>query len=74
MVVNSLSLMKDDYQLKGNTVDVSLKLEAGVEETLKKMSAFSKLSQSEIVNTAIKRFIAVHSDFLPKKPKGMANE
>ncbi len=59
--------MKDDYQLKGETKAVTINLEAEVAETLKKMSAYSKLSESEIVNTAVKRFIAVHSDFQPKK-------
>ncbi|MBS1959364.1 MAG: hypothetical protein JST80_07835 [Bdellovibrionales bacterium] len=59
--------MKDDYILKGQTVNVQIELEKEVAETLKKMSEFSKYKESEIVNTAIKRFIAVHSDFLPKK-------
>ena len=59
--------MKDDYQLKGPTNALNVQLESEVAETLKKMSAYSKLSESEIVNTAVKRFIAVHSDFQPKK-------
>jgi predicted transcriptional regulator len=59
--------MKEDYQLKGETSPVTIKLESEVADTLKKMSAYSKLSESEIVNTAVKRFIAVHSDFQPKK-------
>jgi len=59
--------MKEDYQLKGETSSITVKLETEVAETLKKMSAYSKFSESEIVNTAVKRFIAVHSDFQPKK-------
>jgi len=59
--------MKDDYQLKGDTSPITVKLESEVAETLKKMSEYSKLSESEIVNTAVKRFIAVHSDFQPRK-------
>ncbi len=59
--------MKDDYQLKGETKPITINLEGEVAETLKKMSAYSKLSESEIMNTAVKRFIAVHSDFLPKR-------
>lgn len=59
--------MKEDYPIKGETQSLTVQIEAEVTETLKKMSAFTKLSESEIVNTAIKRFIAVHSDFLPKK-------
>lgn len=58
--------MKDDYQLKGETVSVTVKLEIEVAEILKKMSDYSKFSESEITNTAVKRFIAVHSDFKPK--------
>ncbi len=57
--------MKEDYPLKGETQSVQVTLEKQVAETLKKMSEFSKLSESEIANTAIKRFIAVHRDFLP---------
>ena len=59
--------MKEDYQLKGETKSVTVTLEGEVAEILKKMAAYSKFSESEIANTAIKRFIAVHSDFQPKK-------
>ena len=59
--------MKEDYQLKGETKPVSINLESEVAEILKKMATYSKFSESEIANTAIKRFIAVHSDFQPKK-------
>jgi predicted transcriptional regulator len=59
--------MKDDYELKGETAQLNVKLEKEVAETLKKMAEYVKFSESEIANTAIKRFIAVHSDFLPRK-------
>ena len=59
--------MKEDYVLKGTTVQLTLTLEKEVAETLKKMSEYTKFGESEVVNTAIKRFIAVHSDFLPRK-------
>ena len=59
--------MKEDYPLKGKTIELKITLEIGVADTLKKMVEFAKLSESEIANTAIKRFIEVHSDFLPKK-------
>ena len=59
--------MKDDYVLKGQTIQVTIKLEQEVADTLKKMSEYTKYGESELINTAIKRFIAVHSDFLPKK-------
>ena len=59
--------MKDDYPLKGETVKAPFELEKEVLEILKKMSDYTKFSESEIVNTAVKRFISTHSDFLPKK-------
>ncbi len=59
--------MKEDFPLKGPTLTVTLQLEKEVAETLKKMAEYSKFSDAEIANTAIKRFIAVHSDFLPRK-------
>jgi hypothetical protein len=59
--------MKDDYVLKGATTQVTLTLEKEVAEIIKKMSEFTRFGESEIVNTAVKRFIAVHSDFLPRK-------
>lgn len=57
--------MKEDYALKGKTVTTQIQLETEVAEIIKKMSEYSKFSESELVNTAIKRFIAVHSDYLP---------
>ena len=59
--------MRDDFPLQGPTSKITIELEAEVADLLKKMAAHSKLSESEISNTAIKRFITTHSDFLPKK-------
>ena len=59
--------MKEDYPLKGESVKAQYDLEKEVVEILKKMSEFTKFSESEIVNTAVKRFISTHSDFLPKR-------
>ena len=59
--------MKEDYPLKGQTKSVTVNLEQDVAEILKKMSEFTKISESEMINTAVKRFIATHSDYLPKK-------
>lgn len=61
--------MKEDYPLKGATVPLTFELEKDVAETLKKMAEFTKLTESEMANTAIKRFIAVHSDFKPPRNK-----
>lgn len=59
--------MKEDFPLKGATVQVSIQLEKEVSETIKKMAEFKKLGESELINTAVKRFIATHSDFMPKR-------
>jgi hypothetical protein len=59
--------MKEDYPLKGTTVQLNVQFEKEVADTLKQMVEYTKLGESEIINTAVKRFIAVHSDFLPRK-------
>ena len=59
--------MKEDYKITAETKSLTVNIEAELVETLKKMSVYSKFSEAEIVNTAVKRFVAVHSDFLPKK-------
>ena len=61
--------MKEDYPFKGETKQVTVTIEVEVAETIKKMAEVTKLGESEMINTAVKRFIATHSDFLPKKKK-----
>jgi hypothetical protein len=64
--------MKTDYPLKGETEKVTIELEKSVVEIMKEMENYSKHSFSELTNTAVKRFIGAHKDFLPpgyKKPK-----
>lgn len=58
--------MLDDYKLKGTTQKLEVEVEEKVAVALAQMESFIKLSQSEIVNTALKRFIAGHKDFLPQ--------
>ena len=57
--------MRDDYKMQGKLVKVSIEVEEGVAATLAEMERFTKLTQSELSNTALKRFIAHHKDFLP---------
>jgi|LakMenEpi03Aug12_release.lakeMendotaPanAssembly.Ray.scaffolds.fasta_scaffold3769193_1 hypothetical protein len=57
--------MRDSYKLKGPTVKVELELEKHVVETLQAMEGFSKFTKAEITNTALKRYISQHKDFLP---------
>jgi hypothetical protein len=57
--------MRDDYKIKGPTVKVEIQIEKEVQETLAQMEKFSKHTISELVNVALKNFIARHKDFKP---------
>lgn len=59
--------MRADYQLVGPTTKIQVELEKNVAETLVQMENFSKHTLSELTNTALKRFIAAHKDFLPRE-------
>ncbi len=63
----SAPIMKEDYVLKGTPTTLQIQLEKEVAETLKQMVEFTRFGESEIINVAVKRFIALHSDFLPRK-------
>lgn len=57
--------MLDEYKLNGATKKIEIEIETEVAEKLSKMEKHIKLSASEIANTALKRFISHHKDFLP---------
>lgn len=57
--------MKDDYKVTGATSKITLEVEKDVAEKLKAMSEYRKVTESDIANTALKRFISTHKDFLP---------
>ena len=57
--------MRDDYKLKGNLKKIEVEIEEQVVETLRAMEKHSKFSVAELANTALKRFISSHKDFLP---------
>ena len=57
--------MRDDYKLKGPTAKIQIEVEKQVAEILASMEKYSSLSVSELTNTALKRFISSHKDFLP---------
>jgi vacuolar-type H+-ATPase subunit I/STV1 len=57
--------MRDDYKLKGATVRMEIEVEADVADKMKSMEKHVSLTVSELSNTALKRFITHHSDFLP---------
>lgn len=62
--------MRDDYKLKGSTAKVEFEIEKEVAEKIAAMEKHSKLSRSELANTALKRFISHHKDFLPPASDG----
>ena len=57
---------REPFQLNA-TIQVSVEKE--VAELLKAMSDNTKTPEGELVNTALRRFIATHSDYLPKNYK-----
>ena len=59
--------MRDQYRIEGETVKRDWDFEKQVAETLEKMAKYMKMTESELMNTALKRFIATHKDFLPPK-------
>jgi predicted transcriptional regulator len=59
--------MKDDYKIKTETAVLTVKIEAEVKKAIDEMASHSQHTQDEIVNTALKRFISSHKDFLPNR-------
>jgi hypothetical protein len=59
--------MRDDYKITKTTAKLEVQVEADIVETLLAMEKYTKLTSSELVNTAMKRFIIQHKDFLPNR-------
>lgn len=57
--------MKEDYKIQGPVTKISVEVEKEIAEKLVLMEKYSKFSVSEITNTALKRYISQHKDFLP---------
>jgi hypothetical protein len=57
--------MRDDYRLKGPLSKIQVEIEQTVAETLTAMEKHTKIPVAELANTALKRFISSHKDFLP---------
>lgn len=57
--------MLDDYKLAGSTLKLDVTIEKEVHDLIQKMANHMKITTSELTNTALKRFIAAHKDFLP---------
>jgi hypothetical protein len=48
---------------------ITIKVEAKVAEALELMSSHTKIPKEEMVNTALSRYIATHSDYFPPRKK-----
>ncbi len=46
---------------------IQVTVEKAVAEAIKAMSAHTQIPEGELVNTAMRRFMATHSDYFPKK-------
>jgi hypothetical protein len=57
--------MRDDYKITKPASEITIKIETQVIDILKSMELQTKFTVSELANTAIKRFITHHNDFLP---------
>lgn len=61
-----MKLGKGENKSQGETVKVQLEMDKTVAEQLKIMESYTKISQAELVTTALKRFIASHKDYFPE--------
>ena len=59
--------MREDYKIKTDVAKLEVEVEKTVVENLLKMEKYSKFSRSELTNTALKRFISSHNDFMPPR-------
>lgn len=61
--------------MKGIKVDlnseITAKVEASVSKTIELMARHTGYCKDEMVNTALKRFIATHKDYLPPEHGGL---
>lgn len=62
--------MREDYPITKPKDSITLEIEAKVIEQLKQMAKHTNLTEAEIANSALKRFIATHKDFLPPSAGG----
>lgn len=57
--------MREDYKIVKPTGSINLQIENDLIEVMKAMESQTKISVSELANTAIKRFVSAHKDFIP---------
>lgn len=58
---------KDGNKAKGPVAKVELELEKNLVDQLLAMESHTKISKSDLVTTALKRFIASHKDYFPEE-------
>lgn len=61
--------MREGYKLQGPVAKLEVEIEKETAEKILLMEKETKLTRSELTNTALKRFISAHQDFLPKRHK-----
>ena len=61
--------MRDDYKMKAPFQKLEIEFEQSVAEALLEMEGYCKINKNELANTALKRFITAHKDFLPPEEK-----
>jgi hypothetical protein len=57
--------MREDYKIKTATAKLEVQVEKEIAERILAMEQYTKIPASELANTALKRFISSHKDFLP---------
>jgi len=57
--------MREDYKIKTATAKLEVEVEKEIAERILAMEKYMKIPASELANTALKRFISSHKDFLP---------
>ena len=57
--------MRDDYKIKAATAKLEVEVEKTLIDKLHEMEKYTSITVAELSNTALKRFISHHKDFLP---------
>lgn len=60
---------KDEIRQNIETAKLELSIDRKIVDQLKAMESFTKIPQTELVTTALKRFIASHKDYFPEDYK-----
>lgn len=61
-----MRLGKNEKREIGPTASFTIELEKKIIEQLQVMESYTKISQEELIATALKRFISQHKDYFPE--------